>query len=113
MYINNSDYLSYKYVVSNSDNYLVLTNTRRVYGTYDSPEDINCLVQYINPSDLYYTTTQTFYNSRTFPQIEVNNSDWSRNDISNILFCSVVIVVLTLFIYGIVSRIFVRGGLNR
>lgn len=113
MFIHDDDYLDYKYVVSNSDNYIVLTNVRRVYADYTSPEDIACLVQYLEPSDLYFTTTQTFYQNRTFPSIEVDNDMWSRADISNILFCSALIVCLTLFIYGIVSRIFVRGGLNR
>lgn len=113
MYINDDDYLSYKYVVQNSDNYLVLTNQRRVIADYQNPEEINILVQYLEPSDLYYVSTQTIYQDRTFPQINTTSSDWSRSDISNVLICSFLIIILTVFVYNILSKIFVRGGFCR
>lgn len=109
----NDDYLSYHYIVSYSDNYVVLSNSRRVYGSYDNPEEINVLVQYFSPSDLYFTTTQTFYNDRTFNNIDVTSSDWQRNDLMNVFVIATFMVLLTLFVYNILSKIFVRGGFLR
>lgn len=113
MLYTNDDYLNYKYVVTYSDNYLVLTNTHRVYADYTSPDDINCLVQYLEPSDLRFETVQTFYQNRTFPEVELSSSDWQRSDISKVMIVSFLIVILTIFIYNILSKIFVRGGFCR
>lgn len=113
LYINDDNNLNYKYVVSYSDNYVVLSNQRYVYADYTEPEDLILLVQYFSPSDLSFKTTQTFYNDRTFTQIDVTNSDWQRKDISNIMIVSFFIIILTIFVYNILSKIFVRGGFCR
>lgn len=113
MFYLENQYSSYKYVVEYSDNFLVLSNQRRVQGTYEDPESINVLVKYFQPSDFSFMTSKIFYNYQTFDTISTSDDDMDRADIPQVIQTAFIIVLLTIFIYHIVSRIFVRGGILR
>ena len=67
----NSDYLDYKYLVSVSDNYVVLTDQHTVNGSWQDPEQIDIIYQFFEPSTLTIESTRSFSSQNTFDQISV------------------------------------------
>ena len=76
----NEDYQNYKYLVKASDNYVVLSNSRFIDGSWDSPDTINVIYQYIKPSWLTIEDTYTSSSSYTFKQVDIDSEFTSRAD---------------------------------
>lgn len=106
----NEDYDNYKYLVKVSDNYVVLSNSRYIDGTWEEPDTINVIYQYIKPSWLTIKDTYTSTSSVSFKQIDVDSEFTSRADYIDIFIGCTILVILALFVFKQVTRIFVKGG---
>lgn len=107
----NEDYSNYKYLVSVSDNYVVLTNKSTVNGSWESPKEYDVIYQYINPSTLVIESSRTTSSTLQFSQIDISNDFWDRAD-SPILFnTSIVVIVCACYILNVLTRIVKRGGI--
>lgn len=107
----NEDYLDYKYVVSCSDNYIILSNERFINGDYTSPDTVDVIYQYLSPSFLTIPDTYTSYSSRSFPKIEVDSNYWSRADSLWIFPVGFMILILIVMIINGFTRIIRPGGI--
>lgn len=107
----NSDYLDYKYIVEISDNYIILTNQRRTTGTWQEPEEIDVIYQYIKPSILTIEDTITTTSSRTLTEIEVTDEYWNRADACEIGNTTIIIFFTILFFINMITRLFKKGGM--
>ena len=107
IFVNDTDY---KYVVSRSDNYIVLTNQRNVNASYQNPVEIETFTQYLYPSTYSYEGVQTITTSRRYDEIEVSDSFWDRSDMP-IIFCSYFcFMVIFIFIINIFTKLLRPGG---
>lgn len=101
---------NYKYVVTTSDNYVVLTDQRRVSGSWQEPETINTLTQYLKPSTIAIEGTQTFTNEREFTEMKVTNDYWERADSIEITTCGTILFIVLLIFMNGVTRVVKKGG---
>lgn len=107
----NEDYENYRYLVSASDNYYILTNSRYIDGSFDSPDEINIIYQYIKPSFLTIPSTYTSYRYEEFTRVDNLTSDFKeRGDYIDIIIGCTIVVILAMFIFKQVTRLFVKGG---
>lgn len=109
MYVD-SNHLEYKYLVSSSDNYIVLTNTRSVNGTWDNPSEIDTYIQYINPSIYGFESYSTYTSTRIFPEIEVTDNFYARADSLDIIKVQIMFLFTILFYFNALTRLFKKGG---
>lgn len=110
MYVN-EEYLNYKYVVGVSDNYVVLSNRSSVNASWDNPQTLNVIYQYLKPSTLSIEGERTFNSSQTFEQIDVSNSDFERADYIDIFnACMLFIGIIVFFVINSVTKLVHRGG---
>lgn len=108
----NEDYLNFKYVVSVSDNYIVLTNQRSVSADWQNPQSIDVIYQYLKPSFLVIEGERTFNNSQTFEQISVTDNDFYRADYCDILTSAMLFISVVVFtVINSISRLVHKGGL--
>lgn len=107
IFVNNTDF---KYLVSRSDNYLILTNVPSVNASYNNPADIDTLVQYIYPSTYSYESTLTVSSSKSYDRIDVTDSFWERADSVNIMFGGFFILFLFVFIFNQFTKLVRSGG---
>lgn len=106
------DYSSYKYVVSCSDNYIILTNRHSVNADWQNPVTIDIIYQYFKPSFVTIEGERTLTSSQTYEQVDISDNDFERGDFcdfftSAMLFISVIVFTI---INGL-SRIFKKGGI--
>lgn len=106
----NSQYLNYKYLVSCNDNYIVLTNQKRVYGDFENIDDIDIIYQFLKPSFLTLEGTMSFSESKSFSEIDIDNNFFSRSDCNEILLSSFIIILISIFILNGLSRFIKKGG---
>lgn len=107
----NEDYLNFKYVVSVSDNYVVLTNRHSLIASWDNPQTIDVIYQYLKPSTLTIEGERTFNTSQVFEQIDVDNNMSSRADFCDIwLSCLLFISVVVFTCINCVTKLVHRGG---
>lgn len=110
MYVD-EDYLSYRYVVSYSDNFVVLSNSSSVNASWDSPRTIDTVIQYIKPSSLSIPSEQTFTSSRTFSRIDVNSDLESRADYPEIMTATFCIGFFVVFLINGLTKLVKKGGI--
>lgn len=108
MFVNDT---SYKYVVTRSDNYLILTDVPSASGNYQNPDTINTFTQYIYPSTLCFEGTQDITGTRYFESINVTDSFWERADSVFIFFGGFLITFIFVFIFNIFSKLVRPGGI--
>lgn len=107
----NEDYISYKYVVGVSDNYVVLTNRSSVSGSWDNPQTLDIIYQYLKPSYLTIEGERTFNNSQTFERIDVSSNNIERADFTDIFTsCMLFIAVIVFTCINCVTKLVHRGG---
>lgn len=106
----NSDYSNYNRLVGVSDNYVVLTNSSYADGTWQQPDEIDVIYQYLTPSILTIEGTRSFTNYQEFERVDITDNDWYRADIPQTLTFSFLLVVGVLFIFNACTRLFRRGG---
>lgn len=104
------NYSNYKYLVEVHDNYLVLSNSRSVDGTWEFPDTINVVYQYLEPSYLSIPSRLSFSSSRSFSEVSTSSDYWTRSDSLEIFMCGFYILLIILFIVNGLGRLFRRGG---
>ena len=108
----NDDYLSYKYVVSVSDNYIVLTNRSSVSADWQSPQTVDIIYQYLKPSFLTIEGERTFNTSQTFERVDVTSNDFYRADYCDILTSAMLFILVIVFtVINAITRLVKKGGL--
>lgn len=105
----NEGYKNYKYLVSASDNYIILTDQKKAGGNKEY-ETINIIYQYINPPITIESTKQV-WNEINYTKIETSSNLFDRADTSNILTCVFFIILLTFYIINRVTEFVERGGI--
>lgn len=110
MYVD-EDYLSYRYVVSYSDNFVVLSNSSSVTASWDNPKTINTVIQYLKPSSFFIPSEQTFTNSRTFSRIDVDCDLESRADYPEIMIATFCIGFFIVFLLNGLTKLVKKGGI--
>lgn len=107
----NEDYINYKYVVSVSDNYVVLSKTRTVNADWNNPQTIDIIYQYLKPSTLTIEGERTFNSFQTFEQVDVTDNDFERADYIDIFnACMLFIGIIVYFVINSVTKLVHRGG---
>lgn len=106
------NYSNYKYLVSASDNYIILTNEPYALGSWDSPDTINIIYQYLKPGYLVIEDRKTYTSNVDFRNISNNIShNWKdRADYTTIICGALIVALITTLIFKGVSKLFVRGG---
>lgn len=107
-----TEYSNYKYLVQVSDNYIVLSNDNMINGTWDSPDEINVIYQYLTPSITTIKGTYSSTSTRRFTNISSQISDniYVRADFPQLFMCNIAIVLIILVIFNGITRIVKRGG---
>lgn len=107
----NADYTNYKYVISVSDNYVVLTNRSSVNGSWDNPQTLSVIYQYLKPSFLVIEGERSFSTSQTFEQIDISDNDFERADYCDFFNSSMLFLAVIVFtILNSISRLVKKGG---
>lgn len=107
IYVNDTDY---KYVVSRSDNYIVLTNQKNVSASYQNPVEIDTLTQYLYPSTYFYEGVQTVTTNRSYDSVEVTDDFWARSDMPLIFTSYFCMLFILIFIINIFTKLLRPGG---
>lgn len=107
----NEEYSDFQYLVSVSDNYFILTNQRSSSGTWQDPETIEIIYQYIYPSIYTIEATQSITNTRTFEKIDITSNIENRADFNNILNSYFIILFFFIFILNGFTRFAKKGGI--
>lgn len=106
-----SDYQNFKYVVSVSDNYVVLTNHRTVTADWTNPTTIDVIYQYLKPSFLVIEGERTFTSSQEFTQVDVTDDDTFRADYSDYFNSAMLFLFVICFtVINSISRLVKKGG---
>lgn len=106
-----SDYDDYCYLVDISDNYIVLSNRHVVNGSWDNPVTIPVIYQYFNPSIVTLPLSYTVSSSRTFQEVEISDSFYSRSDCPQLICTCLMLIFFILFLLNGLTRLFKRGGI--
>lgn len=107
----NSDYLDYKYLVSASDNYVVLSNQHSANGTWQDPDEIDVIYQYFYPSTLTIESTRSVSNYSYYEQVNVTDDYWERADCPIITCAGFMNLAFILFIINATTRLVRKGGI--
>lgn len=106
----NENYKSYKYLVSVSDNYVVLSNQSSVNGSWQYPETYEVIYQYFKPSTVVIEQTRTSTSSQTFEKLKTSSDFWERADCHQIFSTSMIITFFSIFILNLLTRLIRKGG---
>lgn len=107
----NEEYKNYKYLVSASDNYVILTNRRVVNADWNNPVTYDVVYQYFDPSYINIEATRTTSSSITFPEVEISQDFWDRPDCSELCTAIFIIVLLLITVINSITEFVQRGGL--
>lgn len=110
MYVNEK-YNDYKYLVSVSDNYVILTDRRIVNGSWDNPQTYDIVYQYFDPSYLNIEATRTTSTVQNFPEVDISNDFWDRPDCSELSVVITICVILLMFVINSITEFVQRGGI--
>lgn len=107
------DLQDYKYLVSASDNFLILSKQSHSTGDFTSPDELDVIYHYINPSITSIKTTYTTYTTSYFPNIssQFSNSIFDRADFPQIFICNFIIIFIFAFIFNQLSKFIYKGGI--
>lgn len=106
------EYSNYKYLVSASDNYVCLSTSHRVQGSWDDPDTISVIYQYFTPSIITIPSNLTFSSTQTFTNVqdEFSSSIFDRADFPQIFICNFLILFLFAFILNQLTKLVKKGG---
>lgn len=107
----NEGYENYKYLVKASDNYIILSNDNYASGTWENPDSINIIYQYIKPSILTIEGQMEFTNEETFERVETTSNYWDRGDACELTIAGLGILFFILFIINALTRFVRKGGI--
>lgn len=106
----NENYKDYKYVVGNSDNYIVLAKQDHVNADWQTPKTIDVVYQYLNPSFVSFVATRTFNTTTYFSEIETSQSFFARADCLDLIKVQFLIIFFVAFIFNAMTRFVRKGG---
>lgn len=106
----NENYKNYKYVVGNSDNYLVLSKQPSVTADWNNPKTIDVVYQYLSPSFVSFEATRTFTANTYFSEIETSQSFFARADCNQIILSQFLIIFFVVFVLNGLTRFVKKGG---
>ena len=106
-----SNFNNYKYLVSYSDNYLVLSDSSFIAGDFNYPDEVDILIAYMD-SPQYIETTYTSYSSRFFDNIssQISNDFSVSTFYPNYVIIGFIYIIFTLFIINQFTKLFKKGG---
>lgn len=107
----NEEYKNYKYLVSASDNYVILTNRRSINADWQNPVEYPVIYQYFDPSYINIEATRTTSSSVVFPEVEVSQDFWDRPDCSELAVVITICVILLMFVINSITEFVQRGGI--
>lgn len=107
----NEQYSDFNYLVSTHDNYVVLTNVRSAYGTWQDPQYIDVIYQYFYPSIYTIETTQSITSEKTFDKIDTTSNIENRADFNFILSSYFIILFFVIFLLNAFTRFARKGGI--
>lgn len=106
----NDGYENYKYLVEASDNYVILSNDNYASGSWDNPDKIDVIYQYLKPSILTVETEMSFTREQTFERVEITTEYWQRADCPELTCASLAMLLFILFIINALTRFVKKGG---
>ena len=107
----NEEYQDYKYLVSASDNYVILSNKHNIVADWQNPVEYKVVYQYFDPSYINIEASRVATSSVVFPEIDVSNDFWDRPDCSELCTAIFIIVLLLITVINSVTEFVQRGGL--
>lgn len=107
------DLQNYKYLVSASDNFLILSKQSHSNGDWNSPDELDVIYHYINPSITSFKTTYTTYSSTFYNDIssQFSSSIFDRADFPLIFICNFIIILIFAFILNQLTKLVYKGGI--
>lgn len=106
----NEQYSDFNYLVSTQDNYVVLTNVRSAYGTWQDPQYIDVVYQYFYPSIYSIKGTQSITSEKIFDKIDTTSNIENRADFNFILSSYFIILFFIIFLLNAFTRFVRKGG---
>lgn len=106
----NEGYENYKYLIEISDNYIVLSNEAYANGTWDNPDRIDVIYQYVKPSTLTVESELVYTTEKDFIRIEQSNNYWDRGDACEITIATFSVIWFILFVINALTRFVKKGG---
>lgn len=102
------DYENYKYLVSVSDNYVVLTNQSRA-----NNEEIDIIYQYINSPFTVIESTKTYgqFQEVYFDEIETSQNIMDSSMYPFYVLSVLAVVMFIVFIINPITKIAKKGGI--
>lgn len=103
---------SYKYLYEAGDNYIALTNTAHAYGSWNSPDTINVIYQYLSPSFYTVQTTKEVSSEVLYTNVSSQMSDgfFDRADAPIIFVCQFLVCVWFVWLLNQLSKLVHKGG---
>lgn len=109
MYLN-ENYKNYKYVVGISDNYLILSKRSSVIASWDNPQTIDVIYQYLNPSFLTVEATRQFTTTTYFSEVDTSQNFFARADSLDLIKVQMIIIFFVIFVLNGLTRFVKKGG---
>lgn len=109
MYVNEG-YENYKYLVEASDNYIILSNVSYADGSWDAPDTVDVIYQYIKPSILTIESKIRYTTTKEFVKIEQTDNYWNRGDACEITIAGFIMLFFIMFIINGLTRLVRKGG---
>lgn len=107
----NEGYENYKYIVSVSDNYIILTDRKNVTADWTNPVDIPIIYQYFIPSNCTIETTRTVSSNQSYSTVDISTDYWDRADCSLISTCIFFLILLFIVICNSITEFVEKGGI--
>lgn len=108
-----SEYSDYKYLVSLSDNYVILSTSKAIYGESGDSDTVPCIYQYFTPS--IYTIESSFTSEESFSfsdiSSDVSSSIFNRADFPIIFICNFIICLIFVWVINQLSKLVYKGGI--
>lgn len=105
------EYKQYKYLVGISDNYIILTNQKSVNGTWQEPEEINVIYQYINNPNLVIEDLREISTSRTYQQVETSQNIMESTIWLDLTRTIIILAFAIIYLVNIPTKIVKKGGI--
>lgn len=109
----NEDIQNYKYLVSVSDNYIILSKDSFANGDYMSPDTIDVVYQFFEPNFQTIKTTLSISRQQDFPNIssQFTTDLGATSNYPNLIICSLLVVFVLMFIFNGLTRIVKKSGI--
>ena len=107
----NEDYANYKYLVSVSDNYVVLTNRHSVNADWQRPVTIDIIYQYFDPSYITIESERNITSQIVYSEVDISSDFWDRPDCPKLIVAIFCVSILLIKIVNSITEFVQKGGL--